>query len=69
MRNPRNLDDQQIRPPFPQNYVAYEEEVDPIEDQIHHFGDLDSEIYLTEEEHSMFSQEDENNDFEEESEQ
>ena len=67
MRNPRNLDDQQIQPPFPENYVAYEQEGDPIEDQIHHFGDLDSEIYLIEEEHSRFSQEDDNNDFEEES--
>ena len=44
MRNPRNQYDQQIRPPFPENYVAVEEEVDPIKDQIHHFGDLDSEI-------------------------
>ena len=69
MRNPRNPDDRQIRPPFPKNYVTDEEEVDPIEDQIHHFGDLDSEIYLTEEENNMFAQEDENNDFEEESEQ
>ena len=36
-------------------HVANEEEVDPIEDKIHHFGDLDSEIYLTEEEHNMFA--------------
>ena len=69
MRNPRNPYDQQIRPPFPENYVADVEEVGPIEDQIHHFGDLDFEIHLIEEEHSMFSQEDANNDFEEESEQ
>ena len=32
-----------------------------IEDNIHHFGDLDSEIYLIEEEHNMFAQEDDNN--------
>ena len=32
-----------------------------IEDYIHHFGDLDSEIYLIEEEHNMFAQEDYNN--------
>ena len=31
-----------------------------VEDHIHHFGDLDSEIYLTEEEHSIFSPKDEN---------
>ena len=68
-RNPRNLDDQQIRPPFPENYVGDEEEVNPVEDQIHHFGDLDSEVYLTEEEHNMFAQQNDNNNFEEESEQ
>ena len=32
-----------------------------IEDHIHHFGDLDSEIYLNEEEHNMFAREDDNN--------
>ena len=68
MRNPRNPDDRQIRPPFPENYVADEDEAGSIEDHIHHFGDLDSKIYLTEEEHSMFAHEDANNDFEEESE-
>ena len=67
MRNPRNLDDWQIQPPFPENYVANEDEAKSIEDHIHHFGDLDSESYLTEDEHSMFTQEDDNNDFEEES--
>ena len=67
MRNPRNPDDQQIRPPFFENYVADEDEAESIEDYIHHFGDLDSKIYLTEEENSMFAQEDDNNDFEEES--
>ena len=63
MRNPRNPDDQRIRPHFPENYVVDEYEAEYIEDHIHHFGDLDSEIYLTEEDHSMFSQEDANNDF------
>ena len=58
MRNPINSDDQQIRPPFPENYVADVDEYESIEDHIHHFGDLDSKIYLTEEEHNMFSQED-----------
>ena len=32
-----------------------------IEDHIHHFGDLDSEIYLIEEEHNMFAKEEDNN--------
>ena len=69
MRNPINPNDQQIQPPFLENYIADEDEVESIEDHIHRFGDLDSEIYLTKGEHSMFSQEDDNNDFEEESEQ
>ena len=67
MRNPRNPDDQQIRPPFPESYAADEDKAESIEDHIHHFGDLYYEIYLTEEEHSMFSQEDANNDLEKES--
>ena len=46
MRNPRNQEEQQIRPPFPENYVVDEE--DPTENEIHLFGELDSEIYLTE---------------------
>ena len=54
-RNPRNVEDQQIRPPFPQNYFYEEEENDPMDNQIDHFDDLDYEIYLTEEEHNMFS--------------
>ena len=69
MRNPRNQEDQQIRPPFLENYVVDKYGIDSIEDHIHHFGDLDFEIYLTEEEHSMFAQEDDNRDFEEELEQ
>ena len=69
MRNPRNPDDQQMMPPFTENYVADEDEAESIEDHIHHFGDLDSEIYLTKEEHSMLAQEDAINDLEVESEQ
>ena len=69
MRNPRNQEDQQIRPHFPENYVADEDSAESIEYQIHHFGDLYSEIYLTEEENSMFAQEDDNKDFDEELEQ
>ena len=38
-----------------------------IEDHIHHFGELDSEIYLTEEEHNMYAKEDANKELEEES--
>ena len=67
MRNPRNQEEQQIRPPFPKNYVVDEE--DPAENEIDIFGELDSEIYLTEEEHHMFAQEDGNEEFERESEQ
>ena len=63
MRNPRNPYDQQTRPPFLENYVAYEEEVGSIEDHIHLFGELYFEIYLTKEEDSMFSQEDDINDY------
>ena len=55
MRNPRNQEEQPIRPPFPENYVADEE--DPAENEIHLFGEQDSEIYLTEEEHNLFEQE------------
>ena len=61
MRNPRNQEDQSIRPPFPKNYVDDNDGAESIEDHIHHFGDLDSEIYLTQEEHNMFAQEDDNN--------
>ena len=56
VRNPRNQEEKPIRPPFPENYVAAEDEAESIEDHIHHFGDLDSKIYLTEEEHDMFVQ-------------
>ena len=44
MRNPRNLDDQQIRPPFPENYDADGDDAEYIEDHIQNFGELDSEI-------------------------
>ena len=40
--------------------MAAEDEAESAEDHIYHFGDLDSEIYLTEEEHYMFTQVDEN---------
>ena len=66
MRNPRNQEYQQIRPPFPKNCVSNDDGAESIEDRIHHFGDLDSEIYLAKEGHSMFAQEDDNKYFEEE---
>ena len=69
VRNPRNQEDQQIIPPFLKNYVATEDYAESIEDHIHHFGDLDSEIYLTEEEHNMFGQVDDDKYFEQELEQ
>ena len=56
MRNPRNPEEHPIRPPFLENYVAAEDEAESAEDHIHHFDDLDSEIYLIEEEHDMFAQ-------------
>ena len=56
VRNPRNQEEQPIRPPFPENYVAFKDEVESIKDHIHHFGNLDCEIYLTEDEHDMFAQ-------------
>ena len=64
-RNPRNQEEQPIRPPFPENYVGDEE--DPPENEIHLFGEQDSEIYLTKEEHNMFAQEDANEEFKNES--
>ena len=63
-RNPRNQEEQPIHPPFPENYVADEE--DPPENEIHLFGEQDSEIYLTEEEHNMFEQEGGDEEFERE---
>ena len=36
--------------------MATEDEVESTEDHIHNFKNLDSEIYLNEEEHDMFSQ-------------
>ena len=65
MRNPRNQEEQQIRPPFPENYVADEEE--PTKNEIHLFGELDFEIYLTKGEHSIFFQRDTNKELEEKS--
>ena len=69
IRNPRNPNDQQIQPPFSENYVDDESEAETIEDKIHHFGDLDSKIYGTKEEHNMYAQEDGNKVCEEELEQ
>ena len=56
VRNLRNLEEHLIKPPFPKNYVSTEDEAESTKDHIHHFVDLESEIYLTEEEHDMFTQ-------------
>ena len=64
--NPRNPNDQPIQPPFPKIYVAAKDDAESIEDHIHHFGELDSEIYLRKEEHSIFSQEHGDKELEEE---
>ena len=45
-----------------------EGEDEPTEYEIHHFSDLDSDIYLTETKHNMYAQDDDNKDFEVESE-
>ena len=42
------------------------DEEDPPENEIHLFGEQDSEIYLTEEEHNMFAQQDINEEFDNE---
>ena len=68
-RNPRNSNDQKIQPPFTENYVDDKGGEEPPEDQIHHFGDLDYDIYLTEMEHNLYAQEEDPKDLEEELEQ
>ena len=45
--NLQNPNDQQIQPPFLKNYVDDEGEEEPTKDWIHHFEDLDFDIYLT----------------------
>ena len=50
-RNIRNVEDHKVRPPFLDNYVDEEEEFYPLDNEIHHFDIIDSEIYLTKEEH------------------
>jgi hypothetical protein len=54
-RDQINQGDQQIRPPFQENYAK--DFVEEHEDQIHMFDEDDFEIYLTKEEHDMFQQE------------
>jgi hypothetical protein len=57
-RDQRNQGDQQIRPPFQENYV--EDFIEQSEDQIHLFYEDDSKVYLTKEEHDRFLQEQDN---------
>ena len=67
MRDPRNQDDKQIRPHFPENYFHIKERLSLLRVTFIIFCDLDSKIYLTKKEYSMFAQKDDNNDFEEDS--
>ena len=53
--NQRNAEDQQVRPPFLDNFVDEEEEIYPLDNEIHHFDIVDSEVYLKKHEHNMFS--------------
>ena len=48
-RNQRIPEDQQIRPPFLDNYIVEEGREDPMENKNHHFDDIDFRIYLAEE--------------------
>ena len=57
---PRNQgipEDRQIMPPFLDSYVVEEGGEDPMENQDHHFDDIDFRIFLIEEEHNFFAQE------------
>ena len=56
-RNQRIPEDQQIRAPFLDNYVDEEGGKDPMENQNHHFDDIDFEIYLAKEGDNLFAQE------------
>ena len=47
-RNQRIPEDQQIRPPFLDNYITKEGGEDPMKNQNHHFDDIDFGIYLAE---------------------
>ena len=44
-RNQRNHEDQQIRTSFQENSVDEEGEEHPMDNQIHHFDDIDSECW------------------------
>ena len=55
-RNQSMPEDQQIGPPFLDNYITKEGGEDPMKNQNHHFDDIDFRIYLAEED-NLFSQE------------
>ena len=55
--NQRITEDQQIRPPFLDNCVDEEGGNDPMEIQNHHFDYIYFRIYVAEEEHNLFAQE------------
>ena len=56
-RNQRIPEGQQIRPPFLDNYIAEEGGEDLMENQNHHFDDIDFWIYIAEEGDNFFAQE------------
>ena len=52
-RDHRNQGDQQIKPPFQNNYV--DEDFDQtIEDNMHCFDDTETNVFLTKEDHDQF---------------
>jgi hypothetical protein len=52
-RGQRNQNDQQIRPPFQENFVA-EDYIKQPKDHIHQFGENESNIFVTKKEHDKF---------------
>jgi hypothetical protein len=55
-RDQRNQGDQQIKPPFQNNYVNENFE-ESLEDNIHYCHDTETEVFLTKEEHGQFMDE------------
>ena len=52
-RGQRNQNDQQIRPPFQENFVAKDYTEQP-KDHIHQFGENEAKVFVTKEEHDKF---------------
>ena len=55
-RDPINQGDHQLRPPFPENFVV-EYDVEYPEDEVHHFDNFESKIYLEKQEKDKFYEE------------